>query len=63
MLAGDEWYDDAEVSLGKTEDAAIFEKQASKYRNVRDKRAGRMRPCRMDGSWYEPPEEIEQDYL
>lgn len=37
VRAGVEWYDDAEVSLGKIEDATIFEKRASNYRNVRDK--------------------------
>jgi len=40
-------------SLGKTEDAAIFEKRAANYRNVWDKEVGWMRPRRMDGSWYE----------
>jgi predicted alpha-1,2-mannosidase len=45
-------------SLGKTEDAALFEKRASNYQNIWDKQVGWMRPRRLDGSWYEPFEPV-----
>lgn len=40
-------------SLGKTGDAALFEKRALNYRNIWDKKVGWMRPRTMEGSWYE----------
>jgi predicted alpha-1,2-mannosidase len=45
-------------SLGKTEDAAMFEKRALNYQNIWDKQVGWMRPRRLDGSWYEPFEPV-----
>jgi predicted alpha-1,2-mannosidase len=41
-------------ALGKTEDAALFEKRAGNYAQIWDKESGWMRPRRMDGSWYSP---------
>ncbi len=45
-------------SLGKTGEAARFEKRALNYRNIWDQQVGWMRPRRLDGSWYEPFEPV-----
>lgn len=49
-------------SLGKHEDAALFEKRASNYRKIWDPQVGWMRPRRLDGSWYEPFEPVAEGF-
>ena len=49
-------------SLGKTADAAMFEKRASNYQNVWDKKVGWMRPRRLDGKWYDPFEPVAEGF-
>jgi predicted alpha-1,2-mannosidase len=52
-------------AMGKTEDAAMFEKRAHNYRNVFDPSVGFMRGKLADGKWREPfvPNElVKEDY-
>ncbi len=49
-------------SLGKSEDAALFENRSRNYRNLWDKQVAWMRPRRLDGSWYEPFEPVAEGF-
>lgn len=41
-------------ALGKTEDAAFFEKRSGNWRNLFDPSTGWIRPKNMDGTWFTP---------
>lgn len=49
-------------SLGKDDDAKLFEGRASNYAHIWDKQVGWMRPRRLDGSWYAPFQPVSEGF-